>query len=108
MSQIKTISVEELKAMIDEKKDFQLIDVREKDEKAFADIGGELIPMGSVILNVEKISKEKPVIVYCRSGNRSGRVIAELQFRHGFDNLYNLTGGILAWSDKIDSTIRKY
>lgn len=109
MSQpIKTISVEKLKAMMDEKKDFQLIDVREKGEKDFADIGGELIPMGSAVLNVEKIQRGKPVVVYCRSGNRSGRVIAELQFRHGFDNLYNLTGGILAWSDKIDPSIKKY
>jgi rhodanese-related sulfurtransferase len=109
MSQtIKSITVEELKQMMENKEDFQLIDVREKNEKAFADIGGELIPMGVVLLEAEKISKEKKVVVYCRSGNRSGRVIAELQRRFGLTNLYNLTGGILAWSDKIDPSIRKY
>ncbi len=105
---IKTITVEQLKTLIDTKADFQLIDVREQDEKKFADIGGELIPMGVAVLQAGKISKDKQVIVYCRSGNRSGRIIAELQQRHGFSNLYNLSGGILAWSDKIDPSIKKY
>lgn len=109
MSQtIKTVTVEELKKMIDAKDDFQLIDVREKDEKEVADIGGELIPMGVAVLQAEKISKDKQVVVYCRSGNRSGRIIAELQHRFKFTNLYNLSGGILAWSDKIDSSVKKY
>ena len=109
MSQeIKSVTVEQLKRMIDEKEDFQLIDVREKQEKDFADIGGELIPMGVVLLHTEKITKDKKVVVYCRSGNRSGRIIAELQRRFGYTNLYNLAGGILAWSDKIDPSIRKY
>jgi len=105
---IKTISVGELKKLIDEQKDFQLIDVREQNEKDYADIGGELVPMGSVAENIDKFSKDKMVIVYCRSGKRSGRVIAALQAQHGFSNLYNLAGGILAWSDEIDPSIRKY
>jgi rhodanese-related sulfurtransferase len=109
MSQtIKTISVEELKQMQDANADFQLIDIREKSEKDIADIGGELIPMGIVILQASKISRDKKVIVYCRSGNRSGRIIAELQHRFGFTNLYNLTGGILAWADKVDPSVKKY
>lgn len=106
--EIKSVTVDELKHMMDANEDFQLIDVREKREKDFADIGGELIPMGAVLLHADKISKDKKVIVYCRSGNRSGRIIAELQRRYGFSNLYNLAGGILAWSDKIDHSIKKY
>ncbi len=105
---VKTITVEELKKLIDEQADFQLIDVREADEKAYADIGGELMPMGSILRQVDRISREKQVVIYCRSGSRSGAVVAELQQRFGFGNLYNLKGGILAWSDRIDNTIRKY
>ncbi len=108
LQEIKSVTVDELKHMMDTNEDFQLIDVREKLEKDFADIGGELIPMGVVLLHADKISKDKKVIVYCRSGNRSGRIIAELQRRYGFSNLYNLAGGILAWSDKIDHSIKKY
>jgi adenylyltransferase/sulfurtransferase len=58
--------------------------------------------------NVDKISKEKKVIIYCRSGNRSGAVAQALETHHGFTNVYNLKGGILQWSDEIDSTITKY
>ena len=105
---VKSVTVEELKKMMDEKKDVQLIDVREKDEKAIADIGGELIPMGSAVANAGKISKNKMVIVYCRSGRRSASVVGELQEKFGFTNLYNLAGGILAWAEKIDSSVKKY
>lgn len=105
---VKSITVEELKKKMDEKEDFQLIDVREKNEKDFADLGGELIPMSTIPANADKISKDKTVVVYCRSGQRSAGVIRELQETFGFTNLYNLTGGILAWADKIDSSVKKY
>lgn len=106
--EVKSIDVFTLKKMIDEKQQFQLIDCREPDEYEFCNIGGELIPMGEVLDNVEKIRKDVPVIVQCRSGVRSARVIEALQDQHDFKNLYNLEGGILAWSDEIDSTIPKY
>lgn len=94
--------------MIDEGADFQLIDVREPNEFDFANLNGELIPLGSVPENVEKFSKEKQVVVHCRSGKRSGDAILYLEQNHGFDNLYNLAGGILAWSDEIDPSVPKY
>lgn len=105
---IKTITVEQLKKMLDEGQDIQVIDVREKEEKDFADIGGTLIPMGTIFQRVAEIRRDVPVVMYCRSGNRSGRVIAALQREFSFTNLYNLAGGILAWSDRIDPTVRKY
>ncbi len=105
---VKSITVEELKKKMDGKEDFQLIDVREKNEKDIADIGGELIPMATIAVNTNKIDKDKTVVVYCRSGRRSASVINELQEKYGFTNLYNLTGGILAWADTIDSSIKKY
>jgi rhodanese-related sulfurtransferase len=107
-NEVKTITVQELKKMMDEKKDFQLIDVREQNEYDFCNIGGELIPMGQIMMNMEKISKEKMVIMQCRSGSRSGRVVAALQAQYGLTNLYNLDGGILAWSEEIDPSIPQY
>ena len=107
-NEVKTVTVQELKKMMDEKKDFQLIDVREQNEYDFCNIGGELIPMGQIVKNIEKISKEKMVIMQCRSGSRSGRVVAALQAQYGYTNLYNLEGGILAWSEEIDPNIPQY
>lgn len=105
---MKEVSVTELKAMMDEGKDFQLIDVRERNEFELADIGGELIPLGVVPDNVAKFSKTKPVIVHCRSGKRSANAIEFLEQNHGFTNLYNLKGGYLAWVDEIDDSLPKY
>ncbi len=98
---MKEVSVQELKQLIDEKKDFQLIDVREEYEFDEANIKGELIPMGEVMDNLEKISKDKQVVVHCRSGKRSATVISALESQHGYTNLYNLNGGILAYIEEI-------
>ncbi|HKC68248.1 MAG TPA: rhodanese-like domain-containing protein [Bacteroidia bacterium] len=102
------ISVQQLKSMKDAKEDFQLIDVREEYEYEICEIGGELIPMGEVNDHVDKISKDKKVVVHCRSGKRSASVIQMLEQAHGFKNLYNLKGGILAWADEIDTSLSKY
>ena len=105
---MKEISVTELKEMMDSQKDFQLIDVREKTEYEVCDIGGELIPVNAIPNNVEKIAKDKMVVVHCRSGKRSANVIQYLETNFGFTNLYNLQGGILAWADEIDESMPKY
>ncbi len=105
---MKEISVQELKSLVDQSADFQLIDVREKHEFDICHLNGELIPMGEVPYQVDKISRDKQVIVHCRSGARSADIIRYLETRHEYDNLYNLTGGILAWSDQIDPTMPKY
>lgn len=105
---MKEITVKELKALMDQGAEFQLVDVRRPDEYEFANLGGELITLDTVPQNVDKFSKDKQVIVQCRSGKRSGDAIAYLEQNHGFDNLYNLVGGILAWSDEIDPSVPKY
>ena len=105
---MKEITAAELKSKMDKKESFQLIDAREQYEHDFANIKGELIPMGSVIGQHEKIEKDKPVIIYCRSGSRSAAVIHELEKRFGFTNLYNLKGGIIAWSNEVDPGVPKY
>lgn len=105
---MKEITVQELKSKMDSGVEFQLIDVREDNEREFTNIGGDHIPMGSVMQNVDKISKNKEVVIYCRSGSRSAQVVNFLRANHGFENLYNLKGGILAWASEIDDNIKKY
>lgn len=103
---MKEVTVTELKKMRDNKEDFQLIDVREPHEAAVAQIGGELIPMGNVMDSLERISREKKVVIHCRSGARSGAIVQALE-KQGFDNVYNLKGGILAWANEIDPSLPK-
>jgi rhodanese-related sulfurtransferase len=98
---MKEITVTELKKLIDSKAGFQLIDVREEYEFDEANLKGELIPMGEVMDNVDKISRDKQVVIHCRSGKRSASVIQALELQHGFANLYNLKGGILAYIEEI-------
>ncbi|HYG38420.1 MAG TPA: rhodanese-like domain-containing protein [Cytophagales bacterium] len=105
---MKEISVQELKAMQDAGEDFQLIDVREPNEYEVANLGGELIPLSEIADDEDRIEKDKKVVVHCRSGKRSATAIMELERRYGFENLYNLKGGILAYSDEIDPSIPKY
>jgi adenylyltransferase/sulfurtransferase len=105
---VKEITVLELKQLFDSNADFQLIDVREDYEYEIANLGGELIPLGTILQNVDKISRTKKVIVHCRSGKRSADAIRALEEKFGFDNLYNLKGGILAYAEQIDNTLPRY
>lgn len=105
---MKEITVKELKLKIDNKETFQLIDVREPHEYDFCNLKGELIPMNKISVSLDRIAKNIPVIVHCRSGGRSAVVVNSLEKEFGFTNLYNLKGGILAWCDEIDSSMSKY
>lgn len=105
---MKEITVSQLKEMMDKGEDFQLIDVREEHEFDICNINGQLIPMGEVMDNIDKISKDKPVVMHCRSGKRSANVIMALEQEHGFTNLINLQGGILAWAQEFDPGMPNY
>lgn len=105
---MKEITVQELKAMMDNNEEFQLIDVREPHEFDIANLNGELYPMGKVPELDDEISRDKKVVVHCRSGARSGQAVMYLEKKLGLENLYNLKGGILAWADQIDSDMQKY
>ena len=105
---MKEVTVQELKQLQHSGADFQLIDVREPHEYAIANLGGELIPLGQVEAQADKISRDIQVVVQCRSGARSGNAVRLLEEKFGYTNLYNLKGGILAWSDEIDSSVPKY
>ena len=99
---MKEITAAELKRMKDGKEDFQLVDVREEYEFDEVNIGGTLIPMGEALSRVGEFDRNRKVVVHCRSGKRSASVIQALEQRHGFTNLYNLKGGILAYLEEAD------
>jgi len=105
---MKEITVQELKSKMDSQEDFQLIDIRESYEVDICEIGGEIIPMGEIIGATDKISKDKPVIIHCRSGKRSAAIVMHLENALGLNNLFNLKGGILAWADEVDPSLTKY
>jgi adenylyltransferase/sulfurtransferase len=108
---IPQVSVKELKARLDGKEmrndNFLLLDVREPYEFQIAQIGGKLIPQNDLPNRLGELNKEQEIIIHCRSGARSQRA-AELLKANGFQNVSNLAGGILAWSDEIDPRVQKY
>jgi rhodanese-related sulfurtransferase len=103
---MKEVTVSELKKMKDAHEDFVLVDIREEHEFDSANLGGKLIPMGTVMQHVEEIPKDKKVVVHCRSGKRSATVIQLLEQQFGYTNLYNLKGGILAWKEEVDPNLQ--
>ena len=105
---MKEVTVTELREGL-QTNDMVLIDVRESYERDIAKIEeAEHLPMGDILDRATEIPRDKKVVVHCRSGQRSAAVIDALEKEHQFENLYNLKGGILAWSDEIDSSITKY
>lgn len=96
------ITAEEVKARLDAGEKLNLVDVREPYENAEFNIGGILHPLGKVqTMQVDELEdlKDKEVIVYCRSGNRSGQACMILDMM-GFKNTKNLVGGMLGWQEK--------
>ncbi len=96
-NRVKGILAAELKAMLRRQENLQLIDVREPEEHALMHIGGLLMPVAEVMERAEEISREQPVVFYCKTGFRSELVIRRLQDKFGWTNLYNLEGGIRAY-----------
>ena len=105
---VKEVDVQELSQMIIDKVDYQLIDVREPYEYEIANLNGYLMPLNQVSEFAAKIEKDKKVVIHCRSGVRSAKAIQQLENEFGFNNLYNLKGGILAYAHEIDSELAKY
>ncbi len=94
------ITVQELKQKLEAGETVTLVDVREPWENEEFNIGGQLIPLGNLMNQLWELDAHKndEVVVYCRSGNRSGMAQALMQAQ-GFANVRNLTGGVLAWKD---------
>ena len=105
---MKEKTVSELREWKDNGTPFQIFDVREPHEYDICNLEGELIPLGNLLAEVDKIRKDIPVIVHCRSGARSSAAINELEKRFNFENLYNLKGGIIAYAKEIDPSLETY
>jgi len=104
---IPQLGVKELKRRLDAGEDVFILDVREPYEYQIAQIGGKLIPQNDVPQRLAEIDRDREIVVQCRSGARSQK-IAEFLKQAGYPKVVNLAGGILAWSDEIDPTVRKY
>jgi adenylyltransferase/sulfurtransferase len=104
---IPQITVTELKRRIDAGEDLFILDVREPFEYQIANIGGKLIPQNEVPQRLAEIDRDREIIVHCKAGGRSQR-IAEFLKQSGYPDVVNVTGGILAWSSEVDSTVPKY
>jgi adenylyltransferase/sulfurtransferase len=106
---IPQVSVETLKHKLDAKENIFVLDVREPHEVPIANIGAPLIPVGDLEKRIGELAAQKnsEIYIHCRSGSRSQKAALILK-QAGFTNVSNVSGGILAWADKIDPTMPKY
>jgi sulfur-carrier protein adenylyltransferase/sulfurtransferase len=105
---VPTISVRELKARMDNKEDLLLLDVREPYEYEIARIeGSRLIPLGELETRINELPRSGTLVCQCHSGGRSEHA-ARLLKEAGFENVFNLEGGIDAWSVQVDPAVPQY
>ena len=98
----------EVKRMVDDGRPFVLVDVRERDEYQICCIpGSKLIPLGELPRCLHELSRSEEIVIHCKSGKRSAQAV-ELLMKTGFRRVWNLKGGILAWSDQVNPAIPKY
>ena len=97
----------ELKSRLDRGDDLFILDVREPQEYQICNLNGRLIPLGQLARRVSELDASREIVVYCRSGKRSADAVEFLQ-KAGFRKIWNLKGGILAWSDEVDPAVPKY
>jgi len=105
---VKEIDVQELLQLKESGADIQIIDVREPYEYSIVNMDAALMPLANILDFAPQIDRQKQVVVHCRSGVRSAKAIRQLEEAHGFENLYNLKGGILAWANEVDKTLPVY
>ena len=107
---IPEITVSELKDKLDNGESINVLDVREQHEYDVANLGdvvARLIPLGDLPNRIDELDKSENFAVHCRSGARSAKAVQLLQ-ESGFENVYNVKGGILAWSEEIDPSVPQY
>jgi adenylyltransferase/sulfurtransferase len=107
-STVRGISATQLHEMISRGEQVALVDVREPFEFDISRIpNSRLIPLGTIPDRLTEIPRMKTTVVMCKSGVRSARAIEFLR-GEGFENLLNLEGGLDAWREEVDPTMRKY
>jgi sulfur-carrier protein adenylyltransferase/sulfurtransferase len=104
------ITPTELKARLDRGDKLTIIDVREPFEWDIGNLepyGARLIPLKQIPQRMGEIDPDDEIVMQCRSGGRSAQAAGFLR-QHGYERLWNLDGGILAWSDEVDPSVPKY
>lgn len=101
------ISVQELEALRHAGADVFILDVRNPDEYAICNLNGHLIPFVDLPSRLAELKKDQHIVVHCHAGGRARRA-TEYLLNQGFSNVQNLRGGITAWANEIDPTMRKY
>ena len=101
------ITPRELKARLDRRDDLFILDVREPHEYQICNLNGHLIPLGDLPRRVSELDSSSEIVAHCRSGKRSADAVDFLR-KAGFRKIWNLKGGILAWSDEVDPSVPKY
>jgi len=104
---IPTLSVQELAQMKQKNEAFFLLDVREATEYEHANLKGHLIPLNELPNRLGELEPEDTIVVHCHHGRRSAAAV-QLLLAQGFFKVYNLAGGIDAWSNEIDPSIPRY
>jgi len=104
---IPEIRVEELKQRLDAGENLFLLDVRDEYEYEISNIGGQSIPLPELAKRLNELDVNRQIVTICKMGSR-GKKAAQVLHKAGFPNVWNLTGGIHAWSDRVDRSIRKY
>ena len=109
-SAVPEITVTELKARLDAGDIPVLVDVREHYEAEIADLperGQARIPTGEFAARLEELDHDGELVIYCRSGSRSEWAV-RLLLQSGYDRVFNLRGGILAWREDVDPSLTAY
>ena len=107
-SSVPAMTVHELKQLRDAGDDHFLLDVREPHEQGISRIAGAvLIPLGQLGERTAELPRDKRILVHCKSGGRSARAVSQLRDQ-GFENVWNISGGIIAWAREIDPTMAEY
>jgi adenylyltransferase/sulfurtransferase len=101
------ITPRELKQRLDHGDDLFVLDVREPHEFQICNLNGYLIPLGDLPRRVHELDSSREIVAHCRSGKRSADAVEFLR-KAGFRKIWNLKGGILAWSDEVDPSVAKY
>ena len=101
------IRVEELKQRLDAGENLFLLDVRDESEYEISNIGGQLIPLPELSKRMNELDANRQIVTICKMGARGAKA-AQALHNAGFNHVWNLTGGIHAWSDRVDRRVRKY
>jgi len=104
---VREIPAEDLKNRLDRGEPLFLLDVRDEYEYEISNIGGQLIPLSELSQRVNELDANLNIVTVCKMGPRGAKA-AQVLHQAGFAHVWNLTGGIHAWSDRVDRSVRKY